>query len=105
MICIRRTDCNGSLSNKVLAQVAAAVMTAQAEGRTVSAESAGVDGDGADEAEEWTSDQLSNAAAVASSVLAQHGAVQQVTAHYWQRSFSQSLESRAMSISEQHVLK
>ena len=59
--------------------MAGAVVTAQAEGRTVSAESAFADSDGVDEAEEWTSDQLSDAAAVASSVLAQHGALQQVS--------------------------
>lgn len=62
--------------------MAGAVVTAQAEGRTVSAESTFADPDGVDEAEEWTSDQLSDAAAVASSVLAQHGAVQQVSHPY-----------------------
>ncbi len=61
----------------VLRQVAALVTVAQAEGRTVKAGAAAAE---ADEIDEWTSDQLSTAAAVASSVLAHHGAASQVRA-------------------------
>ncbi len=56
-----------------LLQVAAVVRVAQAERRTLNAGAAEDD-----EVEEWTSDQLSDAAAVASSVLARHGAASQV---------------------------
>ncbi|BDA49281.1 UDP-glucose:glycoprotein glucosyltransferase 1 [Coccomyxa sp. Obi] len=61
---------------QVANQVAAVVTVAQAEGRTVNAGAAAAAAE-ADEVEEWTSDQLSDAAAVASSVLAHHGAASQ----------------------------
>ena len=55
----------------MLAQAAEVVTTALDEGRTMHAPAAGSEGD--EVAEEWSPEDLSSAALVASSVLAKHG--------------------------------